>query len=117
MHHPVRQALKLKDDKMYEKFFKMLRMHLPRGAVEQKMVAEGHDPEILDMDPEGPSPNSPDAGDDGDGDDAPLDLSTRKELDKYRTMQKLHLPEGAIEQKMRADGIDEDVIDVFFSSL
>lgn len=26
-----------------EKYQRMLRMHLPRGAVEQKMRAEGHD--------------------------------------------------------------------------
>jgi hypothetical protein len=32
----------------YEKYFKMLAMHLPRGAVEQKMIADGVDPSILD---------------------------------------------------------------------
>jgi hypothetical protein len=31
----------LKDDPIYARFFKMLKMHLPRGAVEQKMRAEG----------------------------------------------------------------------------
>jgi hypothetical protein len=37
----------------------MLSMHLPRGAVEIKMRVEGVDVSILDMDPEGPSPNQP----------------------------------------------------------
>jgi hypothetical protein len=37
----------------------MLSMHLPRGAVEMKMRAEGADVSILDLDPEGPSPNQP----------------------------------------------------------
>jgi hypothetical protein len=37
----------------------MLSMHLPRGAVEMKMRAEGADVNILDLDPEGPSPNQP----------------------------------------------------------
>jgi len=31
----------LKDDPKYARFFKMLKLHLPRGAVEQKMRAEG----------------------------------------------------------------------------
>ena len=30
------------------KYFKMLDMHLPRGAVDQKMIAEGLDPAMLD---------------------------------------------------------------------
>jgi len=47
----------LKDDPLFAKYFKMLKMHLPPPAVKQKMRAEGVDPDILDMDPEGPSPN------------------------------------------------------------
>ena len=34
----------------------MLSMHLPRGAVEQKMRTDGLDPSVLDMDPEKPAP-------------------------------------------------------------
>jgi hypothetical protein len=49
----------LKDDPQYAKYFKMLKMHLPPPAVKQKMTSEGLDPSILDMDPEGPSPNQP----------------------------------------------------------
>jgi len=33
----------------YVKFFKMLKMHIPRGAVEMKMQAEGFDPKVLDQ--------------------------------------------------------------------
>jgi hypothetical protein len=51
----------LKDDPMFSKYFKMLKMHLPADAVKQKMSAEGLDPTILDMDPEGLSPNAPPA--------------------------------------------------------
>ena len=32
------------------KYQKMLKMHLPRGAVEQKMRADGLDPALLDRD-------------------------------------------------------------------
>ena len=48
---------KLRDDPMFTKYFKMLKMHLPPPAVRQKMAADGIDPSILDMDPDGPSPN------------------------------------------------------------
>ncbi len=46
----------LKDDPKYKKYFKMLSMHLPRGAVEQKMIADGLDAAILDLDPDQPAP-------------------------------------------------------------
>jgi hypothetical protein len=49
----------LKDDPRYGKFCRMLKMHIPRGAVEIKMRAEGLDPSMLDLDPELPVP--PDA--------------------------------------------------------
>ncbi|KAH8095805.1 hypothetical protein JL720_3136 [Aureococcus anophagefferens] len=65
----------------------MLKMHLPRGAVEQKMRAEGVDPALLD---EG----------------GPADA-----LAKYRKMLKMHLPRGAVEQKMRAEGVDPALLD------
>jgi len=35
------------NDPQYSKFFKMLQMHLPLGAVEQKMRSEGLDPSVL----------------------------------------------------------------------
>ena len=50
--HGASLGVKLKDDEKFAKYFKMLKMHLPRGAVEQKMRVEGLDPSILDLDPE-----------------------------------------------------------------
>mmetsp|Transcript_58 Transcript_58/g.66 ORF Transcript_58/g.66 Transcript_58/m.66 type:complete len:1291 (-) Transcript_58:357-4229(-) len=47
----------LKDDPKYAKFFRMVRMHVPRMAVAAKMAAEGLDPAVLDMDPHGPAPS------------------------------------------------------------
>ena len=51
------QTIKLKDDPMYAKYFKMLKMHLPPPAVKQKMTADGLDSSILDRNPNDPSPN------------------------------------------------------------
>ena len=42
----------------YAKYFKMLKFGLPMGACKVKMQAEGMDPSVLDMDPDGPSPNA-----------------------------------------------------------
>ena len=36
----------------------MLKFGLPVGACKVKMQAEGVDPSVLDMDPDGPSPNA-----------------------------------------------------------
>ncbi|KAH8067384.1 hypothetical protein JL720_12423 [Aureococcus anophagefferens] len=92
------------DDQRYKKYFKMLAMHLPRGAVEQKMMAEGMDPKILDLDPTTPAPaaaapSGPPVGED-------------PKYAKYFKMLKMHLPRGAVEQKMIAEGMDPKVLDL-----
>ena len=46
----------LQDDPRYSRYFKMLNMHLPKGAVAQKMSAEGLDAAVLDLDPTKPAP-------------------------------------------------------------
>ena len=54
------------EDPRYKKYFKMLAMHLPRAAVEQKMVAEGVDPDVI-ADPERRVPAPPPGGGDDEG--------------------------------------------------
>ena len=93
----------LKDDPTYTKFFKMLSMHLPRGAVEQKMVAEGLDVAVLDMDPEKPLPSAEPAG---------PPLKDDPTYTKFFKMLSMHLPRGAVEQKMVAEGLDVAVLDM-----
>ena len=58
---PPPPPLLLKDDPAFAKYFKMLSMHLPRQAVLLKLRADGHDEAVLDMDPNSPSPNQPQA--------------------------------------------------------
>ena len=41
--------IRMADPRM-AKYQRMLKMHLPRGAVEQKMRADGLDPALLDRD-------------------------------------------------------------------
>ena len=76
--------VKLKDDPKFSKYFKMLKMHLPPPAVKQKMSAEGLDPSILDMDPEGLSPNQPPAAASGGGGAAPAAAAApEEEMDMF----------------------------------
>jgi WASH complex subunit CCDC53 len=49
---------KLKDHPEYATYFKMLRLGIPPPQIKMKMEASGHNPAILDMDPEGPAPAS-----------------------------------------------------------
>ena len=51
-------AIAIQDDPRFSKYLKMLKMHVPKGAVAAKMTAEGLDPAVLDMDPELPAPNN-----------------------------------------------------------
>ncbi|KAL3808775.1 hypothetical protein ACHAXA_005500 [Cyclostephanos tholiformis] len=45
---------KLKDDPKYEKYYRMMRMGLPKEAVRHAMTRDNLDPSILDLDPEDP---------------------------------------------------------------
>merc|ERR1711862_372009 len=42
----------LKEDPDYIKYFKMLKMGLPIGAVKNALVRDGKDPAVMDLDPE-----------------------------------------------------------------
>eukprot|EP00957_Ditylum_brightwellii_P148666 11318667-Ditylum_brightwellii.AAC.1 len=42
----------LKEDPEYTKYFKMLKMGLPMGAVQNALQRDGKDPGIMDLDPE-----------------------------------------------------------------
>ena len=44
----------LKEDERFVKYFKMLAVGLPKGAVQNRMTKDGVDPSVLDMDPEKP---------------------------------------------------------------
>ncbi len=48
----------VKDDPMYSKYFKMAGLGIPKPQVAQKMMMEGLDPSIIEMDPTAPSPNA-----------------------------------------------------------
>uniref|UniRef100_K3X762 FH2 domain-containing protein n=1 Tax=Globisporangium ultimum (strain ATCC 200006 / CBS 805.95 / DAOM BR144) TaxID=431595 RepID=K3X762_GLOUD len=88
----------------YEKYFAMLRVGLPRGAVEHKMRMAGIDPKELD----GPKVSAAPA----------IVAPTEEEIaahkakyEKYFAMLRVGLPRGAVEHKMRMAGIDPKELD------
>jgi len=53
----------LQEDARFRTYFKMLKLGVPKQQLRMKMQSEGVDPNIIDLDPEGPAPpNDDDAG-------------------------------------------------------
>ncbi|KAJ8612434.1 hypothetical protein CTAYLR_006588 [Chrysophaeum taylorii] len=96
----------LKDDPTYAKFFKMIRMHVPKTAVALKMSAEGLDPAILDMNVNEPAPEAKPA----------TKMMEERALEddptyaKYFKMLRMHVPKEAVINKMTTDGLDPSVL-------
>ncbi len=106
------RATALKDDPEFEKYFKMLKMNLPMGAVKQRMKMDGMDPSIMDLDHDKslisqqkikPTKLHLTAG---------LPLKDDPEFEKYFKMLKMNLPMGAVKQRMEMDGMDPSIMDL-----
>ena len=90
----------------YGKYFKMLKMGIPLGALENKMKQDGLDPRILDL---GGDAMEPSAGADS---AAPkttgVKLADSKKYGKYFKMLKMGIPPGC-EKQMKQDGLDPSI--------
>jgi len=97
----------LKKDPEFAKYFKMLSMGIPMGAVQQALARDGKDPAIMDMDHDKPYSSNPEAK-------TPERPSLRDdpEFAKYFKMLKMGLPMGAVKQAMTRDGADPSVMDM-----
>ncbi|KAL7495540.1 hypothetical protein ACHAWT_005507 [Skeletonema menzelii] len=100
----------LKDDEKYQKYFKMLKMGLPMGAVKNAMTRDGLDPAIMDLDHD-KSVASQMKGEDDDVDDGPP-LKADEKYQKYFKMLKMGLPMGAVKNAMTRDGLDPAIMDL-----
>jgi hypothetical protein len=97
-------------DSKYEKYLKMKKM-LPEGAVRQKMTVDGFSPQEIDKLMGGELELLMQTAVSTSPPQAVVTLDPRYE--KYTKMRKM-LPEGAVRQKMTADGFTPDEIDKFF---
>lgn len=78
----------LKDDPKYTKYFKMLKMGLPKGAVQNAMTRDGEDPSIMDLDPEKSVASQLDKGEEDEVDNGPP-LKDDPKYAKYFKMLKM----------------------------
>jgi hypothetical protein len=85
----------------------MKKMNMPEGAIRQKMSAEGFKPDEIDAFISGaPMPTVS---------EAPVKDAKDPKFAKFTKMKEMNLPEGAIRQKMVAEGLSVADIDAFFS--
>ena len=104
----------LKEDEVYSKYFKMLKMGLPIGAVKNAITRDGKDPSVIDLNPE-KSLKSQQG--DGDRDEPPMEdtgtpLRDDPEFSKYFKMMKMGLPSGAVKNAISRDGKDPSILDL-----
>jgi hypothetical protein len=98
----------LKEDPEYQKFFKMLKMGLPMGAVKNALTKDGKDPGIMDLDPEKTLKSQ--TGNSGAEDGPPL--KDDPEYAKYFKMLTMGLPVGAVKNAISRDGKDPSIMDL-----
>jgi len=97
----------LKNDPEFAKYFKMISMGIPMGAVQQALARDGKDPSTMEMDHDKSYSPKPETK-----------VSTRPplrddpEFAKYFKMLKMGLPMGAVKQAMSRDGADPSVLDM-----
>merc|ERR1711862_298399 len=97
----------LKDDPCYTKYFNMLKLGLPIGAVKHALVRDGMDRNIMDLDPE----KSLSSQIKKEEDEGPP-LKEDPDYSKYFKMLKMGLPVGAVKNALVQDGMDPAVMDL-----
>ena len=97
----------LKKDPEFAKYFKMLSMGIPMGAVQQALARDGKDPSIMELDHEKPYSSKPESKE---SERPPL--CEDPEFAKYFKMLKMKLPMGAVQQAMARDGVDPSIMDM-----
>jgi hypothetical protein len=99
---PSKRGIPLKDDPAYAKYFKMLKMGLPMGAVKNAMERDGVDSSVMDGDHSAPVGEQPNGG---------VAVKDDPNYAKYMKMIKMGLPIGAVKNAMERDGVDSSVMD------
>lgn len=103
------------DHPKYGKYFRMLKVGLPREAIKAKMQHEGMNPAFLDKDPSEvipiESPAGEDSGGGGGGSDVKVSVADHPTYAKYFKMMKVGLPKEAIKAKMQQEGVNPSFLD------
>ena len=104
-------------DQKYEKYSKMFKAGLPEGAIRSKMTLDGFSSSDIESYLAHRANNNLQKGSSigaavGISNDS-KDISKDEKYEKYTKMMKI-LPRGAVENKMRMDGLSQAEIDSFF---
>jgi len=99
----------LKEDPKYIKYFKMMKMGLPKEAAKHAMTRDGLDPDILDMDPEKSLKSQTESSE---KEDTGPPLKDDPKYVKYFKMMKMGLPKEAAKHAMVRDGLDPSILDM-----
>ena len=92
----------------YDRWFKMLKVGIPKDAVKLKMQENGVDPSILDYEP--PQTNNSSQPPAVPQDD-PNDPRKNPEYDRWFKMLKVGIPKDAVKLKMQENGVDPSILD------
>jgi len=93
----------LKDDPKFAKYFKMLKVGMPKEVVKHAMTRDGLDPEIIDGDPNLPAKVKEE--------EKKVPLKEDPRFTKYFKMLKVGMPREAVKHAMARDGLDPTIID------
>ena len=101
----------LKDHSSYAKYFKMLKVGMPKDNVKFKMEQDGIDKSVLDKDPESMVSSGVGGVGGAEKDADNVAVSYHPRYGKYFRMLSVRLPRDAIKAKMEADGMDPAFLD------
>lgn len=110
----------LKDDPVYAKYWKMLKVGLPLGAVMNACERDSVDPSVMELDPNkslaSQRKKEKDKSKAGDEEEEEADSGPALKEDptygKYFKMLKVGLPVGAVKNALARDGLDQGIIDL-----
>ncbi len=102
----------LKDMPEYTKFFKMLKMGIPLGAVRQALQKEGKDPDIAEMDPNKSLSSQQKAKSKQPEEPSDPPLKEDPEYMKFFKMLKMGIPVGAVQNALKKEGKDPEIINM-----
>lgn len=108
----------LEDDPVYAKYWKMLKVGLPLGAVMNACERDSVDPTVMELDPNKSlasqrkeKEDKTKAEEEEDTDTGPP-LKDDPTYGKYFKMLKVGLPVGAVKNALARDGLDQGIIDL-----
>ncbi len=103
------QHLPLEDDPEYTKYFKMLKLGMPKEQVLHALKRDDKNPNILDLDPKKSLKSQEEKSSEG-GDGTPL--KDDPEYSKYFKMIKMGMPKEQVLHALKRDGKDPKVLDL-----